>query len=145
MAPPAVGAHVWSDELILGIPSFDAEHRAFLNLINRFIGMVEISEPRMMLEATFDKVIDIFNFHSADEENLLDAHGYPGLDRHALEHQRIHSLLDSLRMEFMISEALHEQIGFARLIGRTIVEHIDVHDRHYARFMIKKGLSPATP
>lgn len=138
MASPMDGAHEWSEELKLGIPSFDSEHRAFLSLINRFVGMVERSEPRMVLEATFDKVVDIFQFHSADEENLLDAHDYPHLDRHAIEHHRISSLLNSLRMEFMVSEALHEQVGFARLVGKTIVEHIHVHDRHFARFMLDK-------
>jgi hemerythrin-like metal-binding protein len=138
----AVGCTLeWNDSLLLGIPAFDAEHKSFIRLICRFMDMVERAEHKVLVDSVLDKIVDTFRFHSVDEENLLEAHGYDWLEAHQAEHDRISELLNSLRMEFMVVEASPEHVNIARTIGTTITAHIRDHDRHYADFLRQKGIA----
>lgn len=130
----------WSERLMLGIPSFDQEHEIFITSICRFIDKVDRGVGQVLVAPMLDRIVDTFRFHSASEEELLEAHDFAGLKGHAKEHRNLASLLDSLRMEFMVTTQAHEHLNIARMIGRTFIDHIDRHDRSYAEHLRDRGL-----
>jgi hemerythrin-like metal-binding protein len=77
----------WQDHMLTGDPKIDREHREILVLINRLgeaIAEERWQNARIVGLRLFLEVCT----HFADEEELMAAHAYPGLEIHQLLHAR---------------------------------------------------------
>lgn len=133
------GEIAWSDSLALGIPSVDLEHQAFIELVSKFIEKLEQGTSKVLVAPTLDRIVDTLHFHSRAEEERLQAHGFDDLIAHAREHRKMLSLLHSLRLEFMVADSAPEHANIARLVGQSVISHIDEHDRRCVQFLHDVG------
>jgi hemerythrin-like metal-binding protein len=71
---------VWNESFELGIPSIDADHQGFLELMNNLHSAMDRGEERDRTQATLDALKAYATYHFIREENAMGAADYPGLE-----------------------------------------------------------------
>ena len=84
----------WKEDFRIGVDAADADHRELVDTINRLHD--EFDDPGHPRDAAslIADVLGAVAAHFSDEEVLMRTRGYPGLDQHKQDHDR---LLDELR------------------------------------------------
>jgi len=104
----------WSEELSVGIPEIDEEHRRFLGLVDELNAAIAGRDSKARIEALLNAIVRDARAHFAHEEQLLAERGYAEARRHAMLHAGL---------VVQITAALH-----------------DIHDTQWSRFWIETGL-----
>lgn len=98
----------WSEELSVGIPEIDAEHRRLIGLVNGFHERLTAAEmPRTEIEEGLAAIAAEVKAHFATEESYLARIGSFRLESHRVLHEILYSDL-----EVMIAEARRENFRF---------------------------------
>lgn len=105
----------WSEELSVGIPQIDEEHRRFIGLVNELNAAIAGRDPKSQVEALLNAIVRDAHAHFAHEERLLAERGYPEAEQHAVLHAGL---------IIQITAALH-----------------DIRDTEWSRFWIETGLA----
>ena len=123
----------WNDALAIGVDSVDHQHRYLINLINR----VHIALERCNTGEVVDALLDMRLYaevHFQEEEALMEASGFPGLEAHGRQHagfvERVEVFLDELE-----DCPLAITTEAARFLGDWLTQHIQVADRAWAAFL----------
>lgn len=96
---PKIAKIIWSDAYSVGIPAIDEEHLRLINLINQFNEALGDEKAQEVLVSTFDQLIVYSLEHFRNEEALMRAKKYSGLEAHVLEHQRLMETVMALNEE----------------------------------------------
>jgi hemerythrin-like metal-binding protein len=121
-----------------GIPDIDEQHARLVACLER---LERFSRDGHDFAASLDAMSVALTYtkeHFADEEKLLKERNYPDLEEHIQKHEAITADMNSLWAEIESGE----DVG-VRLIDKMkewIVDHIDVDDARYARYL---GTAPA--
>jgi hemerythrin len=79
----------WGDDLSVGNPVIDAQHRAIFNLVGEIDELWRSGASVTQLRGIADKTSRILETHFRCEERMLAKAGYPALAEHAREHDEI--------------------------------------------------------
>jgi hemerythrin-like metal-binding protein len=136
----------WSQELKLGVPAMDAEHRRLLTLTNDFLDAASAGAPLSRLSHILGELIARTRIHFQAEETLLDRAGYPGLAGHRAAHERL--LVDAQRLYERFAAPQSQPGGdqeairaltmeAAHFLQRWLVDHIVAEDMAYRPFVMR--------
>ncbi len=132
-APVDVEFVRWDDSLSVGVSFVDHQHRYLINLINRIHGAIEASNTEEITEALLD-MKTYADVHFREEEQLMADAGYPGLGAHRRQHadfiRQTNAFLDELE-----NYPLAIGTETSMFLRTWLVEHIQVADQGYARFL----------
>jgi hemerythrin-like metal-binding protein len=84
---PAAVPPEWTEEMSLGLPSIDEEHRMLLTLISRISEATQRKSPRTEIANIFDRLIEYTERHFQHEEALFREHAYADAEVHAAQHR----------------------------------------------------------
>jgi hemerythrin-like metal-binding protein len=117
----------WSDKLVFGIDTIDAQHKQLFDLAATFEGKGD--QIRMM--KTLAELCNYVLEHFREEEELLTACGYPGLEEHRVLHRRFRGMIVELLGEArtMTLDQVAERVHY--LINGWFYNHIMVTDLDY--------------
>lgn len=90
----------WSQDLCVGIESIDEQHRQLCAIINELHLAVEYHAGDAVIYPLIHKLHDYARTHFADEEHLLEEHGYQGTLGHFQEHKEFIAKLDELILRY---------------------------------------------
>ena len=123
----------WSDRLELGLPQIDAQHRRFFELAASFNG--DFDQVRVM--KTLAILSDYIRTHFREEEELMAACNYPGLEAHCRLHARFRHMLADLfaRAGKMSRVEIAEEVKY--LINGWFYNHIVTTDFEYAPYVTR--------
>jgi hemerythrin len=117
----------WSPAIETGLPEIDAQHRRLFELAATFRG--EGDQIRVMKSLAM--LSDYANTHLRDEEAMLRAIDYPGLDAHCEQHRLFRAMLKALLDEAR-TLSLDQIAGrIADLINGWFYHHILTVDAEY--------------
>lgn len=121
----------WTEELSVGIPEIDDEHKRFVILLNNLNAAIRERASAMALEALMQDVFADVREHFRHEEQLFAQYGYEGHDRHARQHEQIIRKFEEMSDTFRgnISESERIQIGLD--IKNILVSHLINEDMKY--------------
>jgi len=130
---------VWSDELSVGIPEIDAEHKHFIMLVNELnaaiISRLGIEEIKRCMRA----ILDDAEAHFAHEERLFKEWGYPDAAEHAQRHaeaiEYFHSIIDG----FGHNGTDYEWIEAGLKVKQALIGHVLAEDMKYRDYCRKNG------
>lgn len=131
---------VWDDSYSLGIEAIDEQHK-------RLVYMLQDMEAAMNAGRGGNLTLDVINRmreyaaeHFADEEALLEQHGYPNLPTHLAEHNVFRSRVEELSHALPESDQKksREVLNF---LFQWLVEHIQGTDRAYAAYLKERGVA----
>jgi hemerythrin len=77
----------WCDDFSVGVPILDAQHKQFIDIVNRCIFLNKMQTDLILVADTLGRMKCYANEHFPIEENLLRQVQYPDLDEHRNRHQ----------------------------------------------------------
>lgn len=129
-----MGTMIWKDEYSVGNELLDAQHRRLLDLVNRLDG----DEP---LGRVLEELAGYADTHFRDEENLIEAAGYPGLTQQKNQHKAFRAWLDrTLNSCRSDGEASVTRRDLYAYLSVWIANHPMVYDAAFTPWLEKQGL-----
>lgn len=126
----------WDRSLETGVGIIDTQHKQLFDTINRLHD--KLSDPaagRASFLATLDRMQQYAKFHFAEEERLMEAAGFTGLDAHRLEHDAFRAKTDAMKKEAEQGDfrgLLTESLGF---LLTWLIQHVRLEDRKYIPYL----------
>lgn len=130
----------WTDDLKLGFPAIDNEHREMVGLCNTLLRAINSDASFSTLADFLDHLMLQTRAHFISEEQLLDRHGYPAFVQHKAEHDRLLAQAESLRMRYgdidqdCDGQAL--KADTAQFLTTWLMDHIRGGDKPYRPFLM---------
>jgi hemerythrin-like metal-binding protein len=118
---------LWRESMKIGDDWLDAEHKRFialLNLIERGLQQKDVAP----VEEIFDELQSYLESHFAHEEAYMAKVGYPDLEEHKRQHEklayRFYTLLGRFRASHNDAERRRNVQKFAEFLREWLIEHI---------------------
>lgn len=118
----------WTQDLEIGVPFIDADHRTLVSLLNQVGACVAANEESMTVGSVLFTLDEYARLHFSREEKFQEMAGYPGLVEHRRQHLDLLRRLDGVRQRF---EADSGQVALGdvlRLIRDWFRQHVQGHD-----------------
>ena len=122
----------WDDGFRTGVPAIDAEHRAFIDLVNEMNARIQSGDPCSAVRPIVNALIRDTVTHFAHEERLLRQLQVRDRSTHFGTHNAILDRLTQLarRLVEETPEAARIQIGLT--IRDLLIRHIREEDREFS-------------
>lgn len=130
---------VWSQQLSVGIPAMDNDHRQIINFMNALALLAERRGAFAELDTAFRKLVDFTRKHFSDEEKLMTAIEYDRIATHKAIHAKLLSELDEHYREFRRTQLLGEAVF--RFLAFWLKSHICGIDRKYSVLVTAQAAS----
>ena len=129
----------WTEELSVGVPSIDEQHKKLVNMINSLNDALEKGEADEMIVKIFNGLAAYTQKHFAYEEELFATHGYAESAAHKKEHADLITQVVELKKkldagDFMIGAELMS------FLKKWLTNHILGSDKKYSRFLNEHGV-----
>lgn len=131
----------WNEELSVGIPSIDEEHKALVQHFNALHEAVHLGAGEMALKSVIDGMITYIVSHFGHEEAFMRATDYPGFKQHKEEHLRIwrHVMtIDEKAKGGVTDDLANEVLAFLK---DWIMGHVLYDDRAMGEHLKASGLA----
>ena len=129
---------IWTPEVhSVGIARFDEDHRQLAKLLTRLHTALIEKRDRAMAADLMGLVITETRAHFNREELALEEAGYPALEGHIIEHQRLLMEAGDLLRQF--NAGAISAMAFPTFIKNWLVVHIRETDRKYAACLRQNG------
>lgn len=132
----------WTDDLSVNIEEIDRQHKNLIGIINKMDELIKTGSnaQRSQVRKIFAELVDYTSYHFKAEEELFQAHHYPGWEDHKKQHNDLAMQLLNLQISFAKGETEVSQ-EMMKFLNEWLINHILVSDKEYATFLrSKKGL-----
>lgn len=120
---------------LLGIDVVDRQHRRLFEIAARVYANLSGDEKAYVAAASAAaELLDYTATHFADEEALMAAAGYPGLDEHRREHADLLSKVHDMEMRAAFGER-NLPADMSRFLLAWLVDHIQARDRKFGEYL----------
>jgi len=128
----------WSEELNVGIPGIDDEHRRFIGQVNALNAAIAGREPKTRVEELLKVIVRDACAHFAREERLLEERGYPDAKRHAVLHAGLVIQITAALHDIRDTEWSRFWIETGMAIRKVLVEHLLEEDMRFRDYFQAK-------
>jgi hemerythrin-like metal-binding protein len=127
----------WSNNLALGIPLIDQQHRELINQINELIDAIRTGKGQKKIKTVLIFLEDYVVRHFSDEEALMQEYKYPGYPAHKSLHLKFIEALKTLKEELRDKQdrGLYLVFRLQTLVMDWFVNHIVKADKQYGIFL----------
>ncbi len=125
----------WSAAYTVNHARLDEQHQKLFRIINELHDAMFAKKGREFVSTTLRELVEYAGTHFAEEERLMEAHGFQGLAEHKAAHQALIKIVSDIEHRYHQShESLGgEMIGF--LVSDWLIKHILTMDKQYAPYM----------
>lgn len=129
----------WSDDLAVGHPLIDSQHRGLFDQFAQFLTACDQRRGPKHLHELFDFLDQYVKMHFRAEEALMERFDYPEADRHKLEHSYFIDQLAGLKKELETSgPTIQVLIRTNKALIYWLTEHIREVDTGLAAHFLSK-------
>ena len=125
----------WTDELSVGVPEMDEQHRRLIDILNQFYEAIEKGEREEAIQSLLQGAEEYTVFHFESEERFMEEIGFPELE----DHKRVHSTLveevRSTKEKYKQGDAKAVR-GLAAFLLSWLYTHILKTDRKYGDYYL---------
>ena len=127
----------WTEDLSVGIPELDYQHKGLLTIINKLVDHRNSSIYSEAVSSIFSGLTNYIKQHFSLEEEMMEKHGFSGLGEHRKQHIRF------LReMVSMMAKPDHLTVeDLLNFLLKWFESHVRHDDQDYGRFFAEKGVS----
>lgn len=130
----------WDEKLATGVAEIDEQHK---EIFVRFNTLLEACDKGRSRELLADILVFMNKYlleHFRDEERLQLSVGYPGFSAHKALHEELGARFLLLQVKFAAHGATVQLvIETCKLLSEVLFEHIYLHDKALAEFMLNRG------
>ena len=122
---------VWTATFEMGDDGIDAEHRQFIEIVNRLTASIRDNAETSTIAALCDEVVAHSESHFRSEEAAMARYGYESLDAHRRDHERL--LADIARVSREIRHGADRTMiaSQALTIKELLLRHLFRRDVQY--------------
>ncbi|MCD8499458.1 MAG: EAL domain-containing protein [Clostridiales bacterium] len=132
-AYPALHSEVhldWQEDWNSGNTQIDRQHQDLMQDANRLVRLaLEDKSPEKLIRE-LDFMIEHINEHFAYEEQVLETVGYPELEAHQKEHERLVRELLQLKQSYL-QKTVRPTVFFSFLVDQVILGHLIDEDAKF--------------
>jgi hemerythrin len=132
----------WRDELAIGNPQIDGQHRELLERFDQLLAACRRGEGKLELVRLLDFLDQYVVKHFGDEEQLQRESGYPEFQSHQLLHlgftKRLVDLKRTIKADGEVQ--VDHVLATNKMLLDWLVQHISTRDRELGQFLREKGL-----
>jgi len=125
---------VWNDEMSVGIPEIDADHKHFFALIHDLNRAITEHKAPEEIRGGLQVIIDDAERHFSQEERLFEEWQYPDTGKHAGSHANALEALRVIMKNFIPYGHDSSWIDAGLRIKDILLYHILNEDMKYADF-----------
>lgn len=125
----------WNDDLSVGIPEIDEDHRRFIGLINDLDRALNMRKDKPEIQRLMNLIIEDAVQHFQHEEQLFAKFGYPDARYHAGMHDQIVGELMKIKRQFDTLNFGVEWVGKGIEIRDLLIDHLLENDIKYCDFL----------
>ena len=126
----------FDESLVTGNEMIDGQHKELIDKINKLLDSCETSKDKIVAVKTLDYLADYTEFHFGEEEKLQKSIGYPGIEQHKKEHDKLRQVVQDLYD--MLEEEEGPSAAFVEQVNKNVIEwlyrHIKGFDRSVAEY-----------
>jgi len=130
----------WSPAFSVKVRKFDDQHKKLVELVNQLHDAMKAGQGHALLGTVLQSLISYTATHFKDEEQVMQANGYPDLVRHKGMHQKLVSQVLDLQKKFQAGGDVLT-ITVLNFLKDWLVSHIQGEDKKYGVFLNAKGIS----
>jgi hemerythrin len=129
----------WDERYSVGVARFNEQHQRLVGMINRLDDAVQQGTERQVLLKVLSDLAGYTKTHFAEEERLMEEHGYPDLAGHRVEHQKLNKELAGLYTSYFTSKKplTDDMMAFLKT---WLYDHILGTDKQYQPFFGERGI-----
>lgn len=126
----------WRDDLNIGVGVVDEQHQELVRRMNDFMTACTQQKGKEVIVNTLNFLASYVIQHFTDEEKLMAANNYPGLEAHRKEHERFVADVDALleQVRNMGPSAL-TTIKLNRTLVDWLLNHIQKLDQVFGAYL----------
>jgi len=128
----------WTQDLELGIPTIDEQHKKLVAMINSLHRAVEKNDAAGA-KRVLQELVEYTGYHFGTEEKFFDQHGYPETEAHKTIHKKLVEKALAFTKKFDAGDEFLAQ-ELLIFLKDWLVSHICVTDRKYVPFLQSKGV-----
>ncbi|MEO5337291.1 MAG: bacteriohemerythrin [Magnetospirillum sp. WYHS-4] len=125
----------WTEDLSVGIPAVDADHKVLIDLLNQIVKAKDGPEPISVIGTVLNVLGHYTDYHFTREELVQAAGGYPGLAAHHRIHESLKESVEQYRSRFMADPASVDIDDLYVFLKDWLVEHIMSEDKAFAPYV----------
>ena len=118
---------VWYEDLAVGLPEVDAQHRELIKLINALDDAIKQRQGAKALAVLIDRLVDYAKYHFATEERLMAAHNYQHMGDHIREHEFFADKV--MGILFHSDDEENRPQAVSDFLHKWLIEHIGTVDK----------------
>jgi len=130
----------WSPTFSVKVKKFDDQHKKLVELVNQLHDAMKAGQGNAMLGVVLQSLINYTATHFKDEEQMMQANGYPDLARHKSEHEKLVKQVLDLQQKFLAGGSVLTMTVMS-FLKDWLVTHIQGEDKKYGVFFNAKGIS----
>jgi hemerythrin-like metal-binding protein len=125
----------WTDEMSVGIEVIDEEHRLLMDLLKRLRSAAEDFGNAATVGSVLAKLYQYSRDHFEHEEKILKASGYPDLEEHRKEHQKLKERLAKILNSESPSPTGSLLEDLVEFVESWFQDHLMTMDKRYQTWM----------
>lgn len=130
----------WTDAYAMGDAGIDAEHRNFVDIVNRLNAAIRDREPGAVIAVICDELVADAASHFRSEEAAMERAGFGALSGHRREHERLLKFLEKQSAQARAGGDHPVLVDAALAIKDALLGHMFRVDVHYkSHFMESNG------
>lgn len=131
----------WTAEFELGLEPMDGQHRRWVEIINRLHGAL-MADAEAVSAAQFIAEMSAYAAeHFPSEEQLMAAHGYPGLPQHRQHHRDFAAQVAELQEQVAAGHVVLKT-SLMSIMKEWLETHIQTEDRSFAEYVHDQARQP---
>lgn len=125
----------WQDAYSVGVELLDDDHRLLVSLINQLEESTSSEDDENVTGSVLSVLVEYTKSHFAREELMMKKAGYPALDDHLLEHQKLSQQVQEVLTRYRAGE--HDSLNNDVLIflRSWLMGHILGVDKQYSPYL----------
>lgn len=129
----------WTEDLAVGIPLIDSQHKELFSRINNLLTAIKEHRCKSEIDGTIKFLDDYAVFHFGEEEKRMREAGYDGLDEHKRQHAKylknISELKEQAALPRVTGMSYELSVTVNQIIVDWIVDHIMKIDKKFGEFV----------
>lgn len=134
-----MSAFVWEDKYSLHIAEIDRQHQKLFALFNELYDAMQQGHAQEVIDKVLTSVVDYTAYHFEFEEKLLHEAGYKEEAAHRAEHAKLATQAKELAQKLRTG-GTDVTMATLKFLGDWLARHILVSDKHFAPFLIARGI-----
>ncbi|MCL4537578.1 MAG: bacteriohemerythrin [Nitrospirae bacterium] len=129
----------WSDKYSVNINEIDNQHKKLIGIINELHDAMSKGKSNDILSNVLQDLIDYTRVHFANEERIMNMHGYHDYTAHKAAHEDLLRQVTKFDKEFREGK-FGLSIQMMNFLKDWLSKHILETDKKYSPFLNSKGV-----